>query len=184
MRQPACPLPRLLPSDGSYPHFHPCGFLSGTATSAIPPYRTQILALPAFCSPSLQTRGAVPEIPLCRGRSPAESPVLASQRVTGQGLDVEEAVPGNTHITLEGLSLQVAVGEGGREPQGIAADISGDIRRGERQGCPRDAVQQTRHSVGSSAQGLLKETGQLGTEERPITLQAYSHLSALKPGAS
>lgn len=85
---------------------------------------------------------------------------------------MEVAVPGNTHITLEGLSLQVAVGEGGREPQGVAADISGDIRCGERQGCPRDAVQQARHSVGSSAQGLLKETGQLGTEERPITLQA------------
>lgn len=78
----------------------------------------------------------------------------ASQLVnSGQGLSVEEAVPGSPHeiLTLEGLSLQVAIGEGGRQAQGIATDIGGNVRCSERQSCPRDAVQQAGHPVGFSA---------------------------------
>lgn len=75
-----------------------------------------------------------------------------------EGLDPHE-------VTLEGLNLQVAIGEGGREAQGIATDIGGDIRCRERQGCPCDTVQQARHSVGVSAQGL-QETGYLSTLRR------------------
>ena len=54
-------------------------------------------------------------------------------------------------LTLEGLGFQVAIGEGGGEPQGVTADERGDIGCGEGQGRPCDLVQQTRHLTGYSA---------------------------------
>lgn len=64
-------------------------------------------------------------------------------------------------LTLEGLSLQVAIGKGGREAQGIAADVGGDVRRGERQGCPREAVQQARHSGAAQLRVCETQDGQV-----------------------
>jgi hypothetical protein len=90
--------------------------------------------------------------------------------LTGQGLNIGGGGSPTGVLTLKGLSLQVAIGERGSQPQGVTTDEGGDIRRSEGQGCPCDAVQEARHPVGYSAQGL-QETEQARDGERPCTLQ-------------
>ena len=88
-------------------------------------------------------------------------------------------------LTLEGLDFQVSIGEGGGEPQSVAADEGGDVGRGEGQGRPCDLVQQTRHLAGYSAFRTCKRwQGKKWGEAPPAVMPPSSVLPLQPPQAS